>query len=69
MDVERDAGAPPVIADTGSGPLKRACIPQEVTNGPLVRVVVGFMDQHPDRLHYRLSVLAIGALTQEWPCP
>jgi hypothetical protein len=62
MDAERGAHASP-------GPLKRACIPYEVKNGQLVRVVVGFMDQHPELLHYRLSALAFIALAQTWPCP
>jgi len=60
MDVERKA--PP-------GPVKLACIPKEVTNGQLVRVVVGFMEGHSELLHWRLSDLTIAALAEAWPCP
>jgi hypothetical protein len=59
MDLERKA--PP-------GPVKFACVPYEVTNGQLVRVVVAFADKHPDLLHHRLSGLAVLALAEAWPC-
>jgi Rap1a immunity proteins len=53
----------------GAAPgVKLACIPYNVPNGELVRVVVHFMDQHPESLHLRLPTLAIAALAQARPC-
>ena len=33
------------------------------------RVVVRFMEQHPEQLHLDFKVLALRALQQAWPCP
>jgi hypothetical protein len=62
MDMENKAKAAP-------DPIKRACIPRDVTGGQLVRVVVAFADKHPDILHLRLSALTVLALVSTWPCP
>jgi hypothetical protein len=44
------------------------CIPQEVTNGQAVRVVVAYIDKHPEHLHESFNLLAILALGEAWPC-
>jgi hypothetical protein len=33
------------------------------------RVVVLYMEQHPEQLHLDFKVLALRALQQAWPCP
>ena len=61
-----------VKAGCGKGfgsPVKLACIPYSVPNGELVRVVIHFMDQHPELLHWRLPALAIAALAEAWSRP
>ena len=56
MGVARDAYAP------------RICLPREVTDEQIVRVVVQYIDSQPARLHEDFVVLAIEALRKTWPC-
>ena len=44
------------------------CIPEGVTMGQAIRVVVAYIDQHPERMHERFETLALEVLQQSWPC-
>jgi hypothetical protein len=44
------------------------CPPQEFTVGQGVRVVVKFLQDHPERLHKDEAILAVSALQQAFPC-
>jgi hypothetical protein len=44
------------------------CAPDGVTMGQMVRVVVKYVDQHPELMHIAFSTLALSALAQAWPC-
>jgi Ssp1 endopeptidase immunity protein Rap1a len=46
----------------------RSCTPLETTNDQLIRVVVRFMENHPERLQLPLVILTILALQEAWPC-
>jgi hypothetical protein len=45
------------------------CLPREVTDEQIVRVVVRYIDSQPARLHEDFVLLAIEALRKTWPCP
>jgi hypothetical protein len=46
-----------------------ACIPfTEIVVQQEVKVVIRYMEAHPETLHEPLSVLAINALSETWPC-
>jgi hypothetical protein len=49
-------------------PLSPFCVPDDATNGQMVRVVVSYIDRHPERMHLRFSALAFDALKEAWPC-
>jgi hypothetical protein len=44
------------------------CAPEEVTIDQALRVVVAYIDTHPERMQERFPLLALLALTKEWPC-
>jgi hypothetical protein len=44
------------------------CIPAKVTNDQEVRVVVKFLNDHPEQLHISEFLLVNGALVNVWPC-
>lgn len=44
------------------------CIPDSVTFGQQIQVVVAFIDNHPQDMHERFDWLAIKALADAWPC-
>jgi Rap1a immunity proteins len=44
------------------------CIPDEVTRGQVVRVVIKYIDQHPEQTHELFGFLAYDALKEAWPC-
>jgi hypothetical protein len=48
--------------------LTGVCIPTEVSNEQLVRVVVAGIEKRPQDMHKSFSVLAAVALTLAWPC-
>jgi hypothetical protein len=43
-------------------------MPQDVTIGQAVRVVIAYIDSQPARLHERFSRLALEAIQKAWPC-
>jgi len=44
------------------------CPPSGATVGQAVRVIVAYIDAHPERLHEQFEPLALEALQQAWPC-
>jgi hypothetical protein len=56
IGVARDAYAP------------RICLPREVTDEQIVRVVVQYIDSQPARLQEDFVLLATEALRKTWPC-
>jgi hypothetical protein len=44
------------------------CVPQEVTTGQLMAVVVKYIEARPERMHEPFADLALEALTAAWPC-
>jgi hypothetical protein len=42
--------------------------PTGVISGQMVRVVVNYIDRHPETMHLRFSALAFDALKEVWPC-
>jgi hypothetical protein len=59
------AGIMDAVRGGGTDPF---CIPDGVTRGQLVRVVVNFADQHPELTHAGFSSFASAALALAWPC-
>jgi hypothetical protein len=45
-----------------------ACIPQEVTNDQLVRVVVKYLTDHPEQKNYTIVQVAYLAFKNTYPC-
>ena len=46
----------------------RACVPREVTTDQLIRVVVRYLKDHPEKLHFDPAVVAHAAFKQAFPC-
>jgi hypothetical protein len=44
------------------------CVPDDATNGQMVRVVVNYIDRHPEKMHMPFTHLAAEALLKAWPC-
>jgi Rap1a immunity proteins len=44
------------------------CAPQGPTIEQYIRVVVAYIDKHPERMHEPFEILALGALAEAWPC-
>jgi hypothetical protein len=44
------------------------CIPQTANLAQMTRVVVAYMDRHPDKMHIPLPYLAKTAFTEAWSC-
>jgi len=50
-------------------PLSMICIPQEASSvAQLVRVVVKWLRDHPERLHEQMTILTLEALRDAFPC-
>ena len=56
-DVAQVLGSPPLV-----------CYPSGGTNSQLVRVVVKFLNDHPEALHKPDTVLVLEALNDAYPC-
>ena len=48
--------------------MERLCIPSEATQSQVVRVVVNYIDRHPEKMHMPFTHLAAEALRAAWPC-
>jgi Rap1a immunity proteins len=55
------------LAPAIDGPL-RACPPNGSNIFQAAKVVVAYLDAHPERLHESFLGLAITAIAQAWPC-
>ena len=44
------------------------CVPNDVTLGQRVAVVVKYIDEHPEDMHLEFFLLASEALRAAWPC-
>jgi len=44
------------------------CVPNGVTQGQLMRVVVKYIDSRPERMHEDFGMLALEALRSSFPC-
>jgi hypothetical protein len=44
------------------------CVPQGVTYGQMIRVVVAYIERQPQQMHEDLRQLTILALHEAWPC-
>jgi 2-methylcitrate dehydratase PrpD len=47
---------------------RRTCVPEDVTNGQLLDILVKYLKNHPEERHYSAAVLAIKAITKAFPC-
>jgi hypothetical protein len=52
----------------GRKPNVEACIPEHVTVGQATRVVLKYLDAHPERLQHEAVTLSIIALREGFPC-
>jgi hypothetical protein len=50
------------------GPEVGVCVPKDVTNGQSLRVVVAYLEKHPELTHKDFAGLAWIALSEAWPC-
>lgn len=59
-----------VLSRTGRmlPPNMRFCAPTTGTVTQAVRVVVKYLDDHPERLHDHFDILAVEGLRNAWPC-
>ena len=58
-----------IVSTIGTaGLLPGICRPENVTNFQVIRVVVKYIDDRPERQHENFKVLAIEALRAAWPC-
>jgi Rap1a immunity proteins len=44
------------------------CVPKDVTLGQTVRVVVKYMDDHPEETHQSFVAFVYDATRKAWPC-
>src|SRR5262245_65157616 len=58
-----------VIGFARNAYVPRICLPREVTDKQIVRIVVRYIDSQPARLHEDFVLLAKEALRETWPCP
>jgi hypothetical protein len=63
------AGAISVLLYVGPAlPKYSSCPPSGVTNGQATRIVVRYLESHPEELHLDFRGLAAEALAIAWPC-
>jgi hypothetical protein len=68
---ERDINyAESVVRPKQTGPpVFRICIPEEATQDQLAKVVVKYLNDHPERLHEDAFLLVFAAYSDAFPCP
>jgi len=47
---------------------ERSCVPDDVTNGQMVGVVVKYLKDHPEERRMLAAVLVVEAMTKAFPC-
>jgi len=57
-----------VMTSSVMDPRYRLCIPKNVSNSQALSVVVNYMRDHPDALHYTFSFVVLSALVDAWEC-
>jgi hypothetical protein len=62
------AGIATTVVSFGNRLAVKSCVPDAVTIAQSVRVLVAFMDKHPERLHEQTVNLAMYAFAEAWPC-
>ena len=45
-----------------------SCVPEGVTTGQQIRVVLAYVGRRPQRMHEQFQDLAIEAFHEAWPC-
>jgi hypothetical protein len=63
-----DIGQPSTRPSSMMEPKFRLCIPNDVSNGQVLGVVVNYMHNHPEQLNQVFSTVALSALAGAWPC-
>jgi hypothetical protein len=53
---------------TGLAHMYRSCMPPQLTQRQLARVIVQYIDARPARMHEDFRDLAVEALRAAWPC-
>ena len=48
--------------------VKHFCIPEDVTNGQLHKVIKKWLDNNPEKLHWRADIIINNALIDGFPC-
>jgi hypothetical protein len=43
------------------------CVPNGVSNGQIVKVIMAFADKHPEQLHYPADVIVTKTIAEAWP--
>jgi hypothetical protein len=62
-------GSISVLSTLPDTPLyRRVCYPPSVETGQLVRVVVNWLEDHPEQLHLHFVRLTVDALVDAFPC-
>jgi hypothetical protein len=56
------------VAIMGGGATPLYCQPKGVTLGQMQKVVIRYLDQHPDQLHFAFAFLVVRALRESFPC-
>lgn len=54
--------------DKGIKLIEPVCVPKSVPTGQVIRVLVKYLKENPEQLHYPADVLTIGALRRAFPC-
>ena len=57
-----------VVTSSIMDPKYKLCIPTNVSNSQALSVVVNYMRDHPDALHYTFSFVVLSALVDAWEC-
>jgi len=47
---------------------RQACVPQGVTSSELRTVLLAWLEERPDHMHYGAASLALTAFSEAWPC-
>ncbi|WP_367159421.1 Rap1a/Tai family immunity protein [Mesorhizobium sp.] len=47
----------------------KGCIPSGATNDQLAEVVIKYLGDHPEELHYPAAPLSMVAIAKAFPCP
>jgi hypothetical protein len=44
------------------------CLPDEVTHGQMMRVLIKFIKDHPEKAHFKTGVLEVESFMDAFPC-